>query len=172
VIQHKYDLLKCFITKTEQKNKFQHAEIAAVVMQEGLANICLVTSSMTIVRAKIEVAIPRKRKGHAQQHEKVLKLDYLLAQQIFSFFVIIMQGLQRFFDSVMQSILRHVNFEVVKCVLIASPGFVRDQFMEYMMQEASKTDNKILIDNRSKFLLVHASSGFKHSLRGNKKFQF
>lgn len=40
-------------------------------MQEGLANICLVTSSMTIVRAKIEVAIPRKRKGHAQQHEKV-----------------------------------------------------------------------------------------------------
>jgi hypothetical protein len=28
---------------------------------------------MTIVRAKIEVAIPRKRKGHAQQHEKVLK---------------------------------------------------------------------------------------------------
>jgi len=82
------------------------------------------------------------------------------------------QGLQRFFDSVMQSILRHVNFEVVKCVLIASPGFVRDQFMEYMMQEASKTDNKILIDNRSKFLLVHASSGFKHSLRGNVKLEF
>jgi protein pelota len=79
------------------------------------------------------------------------------------------QGLQRFFDSVMQSILRHVNFEVVKCVLIASPGFVRDQFMEYMMQQASKTDNKILIDNRSKFLLVHASSGFKHSLRGREK---
>jgi len=50
---------------------FQHAEIAAIVMQEGLANICLVTSSMTIVRAKIEVSIPRKRKGHAQQHEKV-----------------------------------------------------------------------------------------------------
>lgn len=61
----------------------QHAEIAAVVMQEGLANICLVTSSMTIVRAKIEVAIPRKRKGHAQQHEKVFKPDELLEKQIF-----------------------------------------------------------------------------------------
>ncbi|CAB3359850.1 Hypothetical predicted protein [Cloeon dipterum] len=122
----------------------QHADVAAVVMQEGLANICLVTSSMTIVRAKIEQAIPRKRKGHAQQHEK---------------------GMQRFFESVLQSIIRHVNFDVVKCVLIASPGFVKDQFMEYLVQQASKTDNKVLIDNRSKFLLVHASSGFKHSLR-------
>lgn len=66
----------------------------------------------------------------------------------------------------MQGILRHVNFDVVKCVLIASPGFVRDAFYEYMTQEAVKTDNKLLLDNKSKFLLIHSSSGFKHSLRG------
>lgn len=70
----------------------------------------------------------------------------------------------------MQGILRHVNFDVVKCVLIASPGFVRDQFFEFMVQEAIKTDNKLLLDNKSKFLLVHSSSGFKHSLRGNKLY--
>lgn len=29
-------------------------------MQEGLANICLVTSSMTIVKAKIERRMPKK----------------------------------------------------------------------------------------------------------------
>lgn len=85
----------------------------------------------------------------------------LLILHIFKF-----QGLQKFFDNVMQGILRHVNFDVVKCVLIASPGFVRDAFYEYMMQEAVKTDNKLLLDNKSKFLLIHASSGFKHSLRG------
>lgn len=72
----------------------------------------------------------------------------------------------RFFDSVMQGILRHVNFDVVKCLLIASPGFVRDQFFEYMFQEAVKTDNKVLLENKSKFLLIHSSSGFKHSLKG------
>jgi len=122
----------------------QHADVAAVVMQEGLAHICLITSSMTLVRAKIDQCIPRKRKGNVQQHEK---------------------GLQRYFESVMQGILRHINFDVVKCVLIASPGFVRDQFYEYMFQQAIKLDNKILLENKSKFMLIHSSSGFKHSLR-------
>lgn len=66
----------------------------------------------------------------------------------------------------MQAILRHVNFEVVKCIIIASPGFVKDQFFEYMFQTAIKTDNKLLLENKGKFMLVHASSGFKHSLKG------
>ena len=50
----------------------QHADLAAVVMQEGIAHVCLVTASMTLVRAKIDVNIPRKRKGFCAQHTKVL----------------------------------------------------------------------------------------------------
>lgn len=50
----------------------QNADLAAVVMQEGLAHLCLVTASMTIVKAKIEQVIPRKRQGNVQQHEKVI----------------------------------------------------------------------------------------------------
>lgn len=79
------------------------------------------------------------------------------------------QGLNKFYDAVMQSILRHVDFNVVKCVILASPGFVKDQCYEYMIQMAIKTDNKLLLDNRGKFLLVKASSGFKHSLKGKEK---
>ncbi|CAH1645963.1 unnamed protein product [Spodoptera littoralis] len=120
------------------------ADVAAVVMQEGLAHVCLITPSMTLVRSKIDITIPRKRKGFVQQHEK---------------------GLNKFYDAVMQAILRHVDFNIVKCVIVASPGFVKDQFFEYMMQQAVKTDNKLLIDNKSRFLLVKASSGFKHSLK-------
>jgi protein pelota len=52
----------------------QYADVGAVVMQEGLAHICLITSTMTIVRQKIEVAIPRKRRGSAEGHEKVKRL--------------------------------------------------------------------------------------------------
>ncbi|XP_073822159.1 protein pelota-like [Musca autumnalis] len=37
----------------------QSADVAAVVMQEGLAHVCLITPSMTLVRSKIEVNIPR-----------------------------------------------------------------------------------------------------------------
>ena len=42
----------------------------------------------------------------------------------------------------------------------------QDQFSEYMFQQALKLDYKILLDNKSKFVLVHSSSGFKHSLKG------
>ncbi|PRD29130.1 UNVERIFIED_CONTAM: pelo [Trichonephila clavipes] len=122
----------------------QHADLAAIVMQEGLGHVCLVTSSMTIVRAKLDVNIPRKRKGMCSQHDK---------------------GLERFFDAVYQAVIRHINFDVVKCVLIASPGFVKDQFFEYMMQTAQKTDNKTILENKGLFVLVHSSSGFKHSLK-------
>ncbi|XP_050344770.1 protein pelota isoform X1 [Nymphalis io] len=120
------------------------ADVAAVVMQEGLAHVCLITPSMTLVRSKIDVTIPRKRKGFVQQHEK---------------------GLNKFYEAVMQGILRHIDFSIVKCVIVASPGFVKDQFFDYMIQQAIKTDNKLLLENKSKFLLVKASSGFKHSLK-------
>jgi len=122
----------------------QSSDLAAIVMQEGLANVCLVTSSMTLLRAKIENNIPRKRRGQCSQHEK---------------------GLTKFYDNITQAILRHVNFDVVKCVLIASPGFVKDHFFEYMMQQAVKLEQKVLIENKAKFTLCHASSGFKHSLK-------
>ena len=95
------------------------------------------------------------------------------------------KGLNKFYDQCIQALLRHVNFDVVKAVIIASPGFVRQQFFDYMYQQvrfdtnfirnfifsfhftlqAVKTDNKLLFENKSKFLLVHSSSGFKHSLK-------
>ena len=106
--------------------------------------VCLITNSMTLLQTKIDMSIPRKRKGLTSQHDK---------------------GLARFYDSVMASILRHMNFDVVKCVILASPGFVREVFLDYMIQQAIKTDNKVILENKSKFLLVHSSSGFKHSLK-------
>lgn len=66
----------------------------------------------------------------------------------------------------MRGVLTHIDFEFCKVILIASPGFVRDQFFKFMMDEAVKNDIKVILDNKSKFLLVHSSSGFKHSLKG------
>ncbi|KAK3862801.1 hypothetical protein Pcinc_024911 [Petrolisthes cinctipes] len=122
----------------------KHADLAAVVMQEGLAFVCLITSAMTVDRAKIDVNIPKKGKADDTQRKKAVA---------------------KFFDQVTAAILRHLNFEVVKAVIVASPGFVKDQFFEYMMKNAMQTDNKMLQENRGKFVLLHSSSGFKHSLR-------
>ncbi|CAG8663312.1 15340_t:CDS:10, partial [Cetraspora pellucida] len=74
-------------------------------------------------------------------------------------------GLQKFYDQVLQAILRHVNFEIVKVVILASPGFVKDQLREYIFAEALKQDIRSLLENKSKFILIHCSSGHKHSLQ-------
>jgi protein pelota len=92
------------------------ADVAAVVMDLGLANVCLLTDRMTIVRAKIEMPIPKKRPG-ASGHEKALN---------------------RFHDAVLSAIRRVVDFEKVKAVILASPGFVREDFFNYMMEESGK----------------------------------
>lgn len=44
----------------------------------GLAYLCLITSSMTVTKAKIEVNIPRKRKGTSDQHDKVCLQGFLV----------------------------------------------------------------------------------------------
>merc|ERR1712180_301601 len=101
------------------------ADVGAVVMQEGIGHVCLVTPSMTLVRAKIEVTIPRKRRGNCSQHDK---------------------GLLKFYDQIIAAITRHFDFDIIKCVLIASPGFVKDQFAEYMFAQAVKLEQKVLSD--------------------------
>lgn len=64
-----------FVNPLEQAcDPAQKADVAAVVMQEGLANMMLVTPAMTLLRAKVEVTIPRKRRGSCTQHEKVGRL--------------------------------------------------------------------------------------------------
>lgn len=148
-LNRKFTLVKHWDSVTLQRidsacDPTQNADLAAVVMQEGLGHVCLVTSNMTLVRAKIETNIPRKRKGMCAQHDK---------------------GLTKFYDQIIQAIMRHVNFEIVKCVLIASPGFVKDQFYSYMFDQAVKNDWKTLLENKARFVLIHSSSGFKHSLK-------
>ena len=68
----------------------QNADLAAIVMQEGIANLCLVLSSMTLVKAKIEVNISRKRKGVTSGYDK---------------------SLEKFFERIVQAMVTHINFD-------------------------------------------------------------
>uniref|UniRef100_A0A5K3EHK0 Protein pelota homolog n=1 Tax=Mesocestoides corti TaxID=53468 RepID=A0A5K3EHK0_MESCO len=123
----------------------QQADVATVIMHEGLAYVCLITNSTTVVRAKIESTIPRKRPNlPTAQHDK---------------------GVTKFFDQIIQAIERHVRFDVVKCVIVASPGFLKDQFFEYLCQVATKEEKRVFLENKGKFMLVHSSSGHKHALK-------
>ena len=46
------------------------ADAAAIVMDEGFASLCLLKPNMTITVARIEVSVPRKRRGSTAQHDK------------------------------------------------------------------------------------------------------
>jgi hypothetical protein len=45
-------------------------------MQEGLANVCLMTAHMTVVRCKVEKTIPRKRPGYSGEENNNLSINY------------------------------------------------------------------------------------------------
>ena len=66
------------------------ADVAAVVLQEGLAHVCLLTPSMTLTRARLEVPIPRKRRGSCSQHDRAV---------------------ERFYEQIIEAILRHIKFD-------------------------------------------------------------
>ncbi|KAK8768020.1 hypothetical protein V5799_005196, partial [Amblyomma americanum] len=67
--------------------------------------------------------------------------------------------------------IESIDFDTQACMLrvkgrnIAENQYVKDQFYEYMFQAATKLDLKVLLENKGKFVLTHASSGFKHSLK-------
>ena len=126
----------------EATNPDRQAEVGAVVMHAGLAHVCLVTGALTITKARIEVNIPKKRTGSSQNSKATTK----------------------FFEAVYQAMLRHIDFQKVKVVLLGSPGYVKDDFFQYMMTEAVKRDDRPFIENKSKFVLVKASNGHKHAL--------
>ena len=121
----------------------RQAEIAAIVMQPtGLAHLCLVTGALTVTKARIEVNIPKKRTG-SSGHSKAIN---------------------KFYEQIYQAVLKHVDFSQVKVVLVGSPGFVKDDFFAYAMQESVRREDRAIIENKDKFVLCYASSGHKHAL--------
>ena len=120
----------------------RQAEIAAVVMDTGLAHVCVVTGALTVTKARIETNIPKKRTGSSAHAKAIVK----------------------FYEAVYQAILRHLDFNTIKCVLLGSPGFVKEDFFRYLLQESVRRDDRPFIENKSKFVQCKASSGHKHAL--------
>jgi len=127
----------------ESTDTAKNADLAAIILSEGKAHLCLITEHMTIDKQKIEKSISKKRYS-PEAHEK---------------------DLQKFFDAIIRGVQQHVDFSIVKCVLLASPGFTNEQFLDYMMKNAVQKDWKDLLANKDKFLCVHSNSGHRHALK-------
>ncbi|MCJ1298272.1 Translation factor pelota [Hypocenomyce scalaris] len=120
------------------------AEVWAVVMQEGLANLAVLTGSRTVLRQRVEVAVPRKRGvGRQGEHDK---------------------GLEKFFQTTLDTLLRQIDLTESKPILLASPGFTAAAFQKFIIDTATRVGNKALLAQKANFLVVHSSSGHLHSL--------
>lgn len=142
LFKEEWDLISLEIVDNaiDPENK---AEVGAVVMQEGLANICLLTENMTVLRQRVELSIPRKKRGDNTGYEK---------------------GVKRFYDTVYNTMMRNLTIDKLKAILIASPGFVAKGFYDYIFEKAVVEANKPLLKSKPKFLVTHSSTGHIHSL--------
>lgn len=47
----------------------KRAELGAIIMEDGVAHVCIVTSNMTILKAKVEVSIPKRQPTNPQSRK-------------------------------------------------------------------------------------------------------
>lgn len=127
----------------------RRAELWAVVMGEGIANVAVITEHQTILKQRIEVPVPRKRNGGMDTHNK---------------------GMQRFLQATLDTVLRFLDLgnrspgDKTVPLLLASPGFTAQVFLSFIKDHATRTNNKQLLALLPSILVAHSSSPHLHSL--------
>mmetsp|Transcript_65535 Transcript_65535/g.154080 ORF Transcript_65535/g.154080 Transcript_65535/m.154080 type:complete len:404 (-) Transcript_65535:20-1231(-) len=119
------------------------SEVAVLLMEAGIANFHLLTAVLAKDVHRVSVSLPKKR-ATTTNYDKALV---------------------RFFEQVYQGIKDHINLDLVKCVLMAGPGFVKDDFVTWMLQKATQTGDTQLLQKKSNFVCVHASCVHKQALK-------
>uniref|UniRef100_A0A7E4W011 Protein pelota homolog n=1 Tax=Panagrellus redivivus TaxID=6233 RepID=A0A7E4W011_PANRE len=119
-------------------------QMTSVTLHEGFAQICVITETMTVVKAKVEMQVARKRAGFAINHEK---------------------SLQRFLETVAKAFLRHIDMDSMKAVIVAAREKLNEQFVKVLFDVADQMNAPIKKKNRNKFVFGNIASGYKHSLK-------
>ncbi|KDN40972.1 hypothetical protein K437DRAFT_181580 [Tilletiaria anomala UBC 951] len=130
----------------ESSDVGQRAEVGAVVLGEGTAIVCLLTEHMTVVRQRIDVPVPRKRKGLPTSSAD--------------------KATGRFYAQVYNAVLKLLQLPAIRLIILASPGFTKDSVYDFLLAEATKRGDKALIGSESKrkLIKIHCNSPHLHSL--------
>lgn len=134
-------------TLSESADVGHRAEVGAVVLGEGTAVVCLLTESMTVVRQRIDVPVPRKRKG----------LPTSAADKANA----------RFYNQVYTAVQKLLQLPAIRLIILASPGFTKDTVYDYLSAEATRRGDKLLLaqDTKRKLLRIHVNSPHVHALQ-------
>lgn len=88
IIKQNFD---SFMEKTLQNaaNPESRSDTAAIVLQEGIAHVCLLTASSTILKQKIEYSMPKKKRA-----TDVMKFD----EKTEKFYKAIYESIKKYYD--------------------------------------------------------------------------
>lgn len=130
------------------------ADIGAVVLEEGVAHICFITESMTVLKAKVEKLIPRKSVQYGSKDHDV--------------------AVDKFLTNTVDTLLRHFDFDRLKVVMLALPGFIARSLYDKLFTTAAagaslasgseKKTYDAVLKNKSKVIVAHSSTGYLQGL--------
>ncbi|WFD33670.1 Translation factor pelota [Malassezia cuniculi] len=127
------------------------AEVGAVILGEGRAIVCLLTNNMTIVRQRIHVPMPRKRQGAGHGGAASSSAAKLI---------------DRFNGQVYAAVMKLLELPAMRTVILASPAFWRETMYDYLISEATRRGDKLLMGSEAKrkLLKVHTATTHVHAL--------
>lgn len=107
------------------------ADLAVLLIKEGVAELYLVGKSVSNMCARVEGS---KGKGNKVVDSEELKI--------------------MFFESVLKVFMKHVDFGVIRCVMIGGPNAVKEQYRQYIMCESKRLRLKSILDNKSRIVVI------------------
>ena len=126
-------------------------QVIAITMEEGIAHIFCITQAKTLLKQKIEKAITKSRGAMSAKKN---------AESKTKFFDHILAALYKEFCTEGQNANQRIG-----CMVVGSPGFTRENFYNYLRDQADRKQSPFLKDLSAKCITCHCATGFKHSLK-------
>mmetsp|Transcript_19780 Transcript_19780/g.54503 ORF Transcript_19780/g.54503 Transcript_19780/m.54503 type:complete len:410 (-) Transcript_19780:120-1349(-) len=119
------------------------AEVGVVLLEAGVGNFHLLTAVLAKDVHRVSVQLPRKRISTTGYDKAVV----------------------RFYEQVYQGIKDHMNLDLVKCVVLAGPGFVKDDFLTWMLLKANQAGDTYVLQKKSVFIVANTSCVHRQALK-------
>lgn len=116
------------------------ADTAAVVLQEGISHICLLTASSTIMKQKVEFSMPKKKNAN-----DVAKFE---------------AKMEKFYRATYEAIKKQFDFDQLRMIILCSPGFYAKTLFDNIIKYATEEQNDTILKNQSIFIVAHCSTGY------------